>query len=337
VYSKRLTTFYALHKLRPGTTVRAEVDADGQFHSLSYLIGHDKSVSFTRSGEDIRVSEDQAHYEVVPVARSGIIRSSLFAAADDANMPDSVAIQMADIFGGDIDFNRDLRKDDHFSVVYEMMYRDGLPVRIGRVLAAEFVNKGKAFRAVFFATSDSGQGGYYAPDGKSLRKAFLRSPLAFSRVTSGFGRRMHPFLNTWRAHTGVDYAAPTGTAIRATGDGVVDFAGRKGGYGNVVILRHTGQNTTLYGHMNHFARGIHRGVRVAQGETIGAVGSTGWATGPHVHYEFRVAGVPRNPLTIALPAAVPVPAAQMAAFRAHAADLVAQLDLLSSTNVALLQ
>jgi murein DD-endopeptidase MepM/ murein hydrolase activator NlpD len=337
VYSKRLTTFYALHKLRPGTTVRAEVDADGQFHSLSYLIGHDKSVSFTRSGEDIRVSEDQAHYEVVPVARSGIIRSSLFAAADDANMPDSVAIQMADIFGGDIDFNRDLRKDDHFSVVYEMMYRDGLPVRIGRVLAAEFVNKGKAFRAVFFATSDSGQGGYYAPDGKSLRKAFLRSPLAFSRVTSRFGRRMHPFLNTWRAHTGVDYAAPTGTAIRATGDGVVDFAGRKGGYGNVVILRHAGQNSTLYGHMNHFARGIHRGVRVAQGETIGAVGSTGWATGPHVHYEFRVAGVPRNPLTIALPAAVPVPPAQMAAFRAHAVDLVAQLDLLSSTNVALLQ
>jgi murein DD-endopeptidase MepM/ murein hydrolase activator NlpD len=337
VYAKRLTTFYALHKLRPGTSVRAEVDADGRFQSLSYLIGRDKAVRFERSGEDIRVSEDEAHYAVVPVARAGIIRSSLFAATDDADMPDSVAIQMADIFGGDIDFNRDLRKDDHFSVVYEMMYRDGLPVRSGRVLAAEFVNKGKAFRAVFFATSNSGQGGYYAPDGKSLRKAFLRSPLAFSRVTSGFGRRMHPFLNTWRAHTGVDYAAPTGTAIRATGDGVVDFAGRKGGYGNVVILRHAGQNTTLYGHMNQFARGIHRGVRVAQGETIGAVGSTGWATGPHVHYEFRVAGVPRNPLTIALPAAVPVPRAQMAAFREHAADLVAQLDLLSGTNVALLQ
>jgi murein DD-endopeptidase MepM/ murein hydrolase activator NlpD len=337
VYAKRLTTFYAMHKLRPGTTVRAEVAADGQFHSLSYLIGRDKAVRFERSGEDIRVSEDEAHYAIVPVARAGIIRSSLFAATDDADMPDSVAIQMADIFGGDIDFNRDLRKDDHFSVVYEMMYRDGLPVRIGRVLAAEFVNKGKTFRAVFFATSDSGRGGYYAPDGKSLRKAFLRSPLAFSRVTSGFGRRMHPFLKTWRAHTGVDYAAPTGTAIRATGDGVVDFAGRKGGYGNVVILRHPGQNSTLYGHMSRFARGIHRGVRVAQGETIGAVGSTGWATGPHVHYEFRVAGVPRNPLTIALPAAVPVPPAQMAAFRADTADLVSQLDLLSSTNVALLQ
>jgi len=337
VYAKRLITFYALHKLRPGTTVRAEVEADGRFHSLSYLIGRDKSVRFERSGDDIRVSEDDAHYDVVPVARAGIIRSSLFAATDDADMPDSVAIQMADIFGGDIDFNRDLRKDDHFSVVYEMMYRDGLPVRIGRVLAAEFVNKGKAFRAVFFATSDSGQGGYYAPDGKSLRKAFLRSPLAFSRVTSGFGTRMHPFLKTWRAHTGVDYAAPTGTPIRATGDGVVDFAGIKGGYGNVVILRHVGQNSTLYGHMSQLARGIHRGVRVAQGETIGAVGSTGWATGPHVHYEFRIAGVPRNPLTIALPAAVPVPPARMAAFREHAVDLVAQLDLLSSTNVALLQ
>jgi len=337
VESKRLTTFYAMHRLRIGTMVRADVEPGGRFRSLSFLVGSDKEVRFEHSGDEIRVSEDKVHYEVVPLARSGIIRTSLFAAADDADMPDSIAIQMADIFGGDIDFHRDLRKEDHFSVVYEMLYRDGLPVRTGRVLAAEFVNKGKAFRAVFFAAADSGAGGYYAPDGSNLRKAFLRSPLEFSRVSSGFGTRRHPLFNNWRAHTGVDYAAPTGTRIRATGDGVVEFAGRKGGYGNAVILRHGGQNTTLYAHLNHFARGIRSGARVAQGETIGAVGSTGWATGPHVHYEFRVAGVPRNPLTIALPAARPVPAALMPAYRNHAAGLTAQLDLLASTNLALLQ
>jgi murein DD-endopeptidase MepM/ murein hydrolase activator NlpD len=337
VDSKRLTTFYAMHRLRPETMVRAEIEPSGRFRTLSFLVGSDKTVRFEHSGDDIRVFEEAVRYDIVTVARAGIIRSSLFGAADDADVPDSVAIQMADIFGGDIDFLRDLRKGDHFSVVFEMLYREGLPVRTGRVLAAEFVNKGKALRAVFFATSDSGQGGYYAPDGSSMRKAFLRSPLEFSRVSSRFGTRRHPLFNNWRAHTGVDYAAPTGTRIRATGDGVVEFVGRKGGYGNTVILRHGGQNTTLYGHLNHFARGLRRGARVAQGETIGAVGSTGWATGPHVHYEFRVGGVPRNPLTIALPAAHPVPAAQMAAFRGHAAEVVAQLDLLASTNLALLQ
>ncbi len=337
VEAKRLTTFYAMHRLRLGTMVRAEVEPGGRFRSLSFPIGRDKEVRFEHVGEDIRVAEQELHYEVVPVARAGIIQSSLFGAADAADVPDSVAIQMADIFGGDIDFHRDLRKGDHFSVVFELLLREGLPVGTGRVLAAEFVNKGKAFRAVFFATSDSGRGGYYAPDGSNMRKAFLRSPLEFSRVSSGFGSRRHPIFKSWRAHTGVDYAAPTGTRIRATGDGVVEFAGRKGGYGNTVILRHGGQNSTLYGHLNHFARGIRRGVRVAQGETIGAVGQTGWATGPHVHYEFRVGGVARNPLTIALPAARPVPAAQMAAFRSHAAELVAQLDLLARTNLALLQ
>ncbi len=337
VEAKRLTTFYAMHRLRLGTMVRAEVEPGGRFRSLSFPVGGDKEVRFEHVGEDIRVEEQALRYEVVAVARAGIIQSSLFGAADAADVPDSVAIQMADIFGGDIDFHRDLRKGDHFSVVFELRLREGLPVGTGRVLAAEFVNKGKAFRAVFFATSDSGRGGYYAPDGSNMRKAFLRSPLEFSRVSSGFGGRRHPIFKSWRAHTGVDYAAPTGTRIRATGDGVVEFAGRKGGYGNTVILRHGGQNSTLYAHLNHFARGIRRGVRVAQGETIGAVGQTGWATGPHVHYEFRVGGVARNPLTIALPAARPVPAAQMDAFRNHAAELVPQLDLLARTNLALLQ
>ena len=336
--AKRLTTFHALHRLRRGAMVRAEVDANGRLRGLSYLETRRKAVSFERHEEEFRVTQGEAEYDVIPVAKSGVIRSSLFGAADASDIPDRVAIQLADIFGGDIDFHRDLRKGDRFSVVYEMMYHRGRPVRAGRVLATEFVNKGKALRAVYFAASDSGKGGgYYAPDGKSLRKAFLRSPLEFSRVTSRFGMRRHPIHSSWRAHKGVDYAAPIGTRVRAVGDGIVDFAGRKGGYGKVVILRHRGQNTTLYAHLNSFARGIHRGARVTQGETIAAVGRTGWATGPHVHYEFRVAGQARNPLTIALPAAVPVAAAQMAAFRTRAAELVGPLDLLASTNVAVNQ
>lgn len=333
----RLTTFYALRRMRPGSTVRAEVDTDGRLLGLSYLEHRKKAVSFERDDELFRVSEEKAQYDIVPTAKSGVIRSSLFAAADASDIPDNVAIQLADIFGGDIDFHRDLRKGDRFSVVYEMMYRDGRPVRAGRVLATEFVNKGKALRAVYFAASDRGTGGYYAPDGTSLRKAFLRSPLKFSRVSSRFGMRRHPIKRAWRAHKGVDYAAPIGTRVRAVGDGTVEFAGRKGGYGKVVILRHQRTYTTLYAHLNSFSRGIRKGARVAQGETIAAVGRTGWATGPHVHYEFRVAGRARNPLTIALPAAVPVPAAQMAAFRTRAAELVGPLDLLASTNVALNQ
>jgi murein DD-endopeptidase MepM/ murein hydrolase activator NlpD len=201
-------------------------------------------------------------------------------------------------------------------------------VRAGRLLAAEFVNQGRPLRAVRFGTS------YYAPDGHNLRKAFLRAPLEFSRVSSGFGMRLHPIQSIWKKHKGIDYAAPTGTRVRAVGDGVVEFAGVKGGYGNVVILRHNGQYSTLYAHLSRIA--VRRGARVAQNDTIGFVGQTGWATGPHLHYEFRVAGEARNPLASALPAALPLPAAQLAAFRAEAEPLIARLDLAANANLALL-
>ena len=230
--------------------------------------------------------------------KSGVIRSSLFAATDDASIPDSIAMQLGDVFSGDIDFHRDLRKGDRFSVIYELHYLGGRPVRAGRVLAAEFTNNGKTFRAVHFGN------GYYAPDGKNLRKAFMRSPLEFSRVSSGFGMRRHPIAQAWRKHEGIDYAAPTGTRVRAVGDGVVEHAGAKGGYGNVVILRHHGQYATVYAHLSRIS--VRKGARVAQNDTIGAVGQTGWATGPHLHYEFRVAGQARNPFSIAMPAANPV-------------------------------
>ncbi len=325
-----------LWQLRTGYTVTAQVDAEGVLLGLSYLSGRDNLVRVERDGERFLAAEESAPLETHVAMKAGVIRSSLFAASDTAGIPDSVAIQLADVFGGDIDFHRDLRKGDRFSVVYEQHYVGGRPVHTGRVLAAEFLNQGKRLRAVYF-DNDNGKGGYYAPDGKSLRKAFLRSPLEFSRVSSGFGMRRHPFMKDWRAHQGVDYAAPSGTRVRSVGDGVVEFAGNKGGYGKVVILRHQGQYSTVYAHLSRFASGLHRGTRVLQGEAIGYVGSTGWATGPHLHYEFRIGGVARNPLAITLPAALPVPKQEMAAFREQAEPLDAQLELLADTNLALLE
>ncbi len=325
-----------LRTLRTGMTVVAEVTAEGALQSLSYILGKDTMVTVSRAAEGFTASESRAEFQAHTTLKSGTIRSSLFAAADAAGLPDSIATQIAEIFAGDIDFHRDLRKNDRFSVVYEMLYLDGRAARAGRVLAAEFVNAGKAHRAVWFAGAD-GKGGYYAPDGKNLRKAFLRSPIEFSRVSSGFGLRMHPIMQIWRAHKGVDYAAPTGTRVRAVSDGVVDFAARQGGYGNMVVIKHQGQYSTAYAHLSGFAQGLRKGARVSQGDVIGYVGQTGWATGPHLHYEFRVAGEARNPLAVALPAALPIAASEMAAFRAEATPLAGKLELLATSNLAALE
>ena len=329
-----------LRLLRPGTTVTAEVRPDGMLVLLSFLAPRDVLVRFERAGASLAASKSLAALITRQETKSAEIRSSMFAATDAAGIPDSVAMQLADIFGGDIDFGRDLRRGDRLAVVYEMHTLEGRPVRAGRVLAAGFVNQGRTLHAIWFAAADTGgrrAGGYYAPNGKNLRKAFLRSPLEFSRVSSGFGMRKHPFLRTWRAHQGVDFAAPAGTRVRAAGNGVVAFAGRQGGYGNVVILRHGGSNTTLYAHLKGFAPGIRKGARVAQGGTVGFVGQTGWATGPHLHYEFRVGGAARDPLRMALPAALPVPSADLPFFRAQGAPLLAQLDFLSGTRIALFE
>jgi murein DD-endopeptidase MepM/ murein hydrolase activator NlpD len=325
----RLVRTRALQALRPGSHVRAEVSAQGLPLSISFLTGRDTLVTIAPEGEGYRASEALAALETRVTMKSSVIRSSLFAATDAAGIPDSVAMQLADVFAGDVDFYRDLRKGDRFSVVYELHHLGGRPVRAGRLLAAEFVTHGKALRTVHFGSS------YYTPEGKNLRKAFLRSPLEFSRVSSGFGMRTHPIHGAWRAHKGIDYAAPTGTRVRAVGDGIVEHAGVKGGYGNVVILRHNGQYTTVYAHLSRI--GVRRGARVAQNDTIGSVGQTGWATGPHLHYEFRVAGEARNPFSIAMPAAHPVPGEQLGAFRAYAQPLVTRLDLLANGNLALLE
>ncbi len=326
----------SLQLLRPGTTVQARTADDGSLMALRYITDKGRLIGFEKAGGEFRTVEQQLSLAPQQQMKSGEIRSSLFAATDAAGLSDNVAIQLADIFAGDVDFHRDLRRGDKFTVIYEMFYHEGRAIKSGRVLAAEFINQGKSYRAVWFADSE-GKGGYYTPEGKNLRKAFLRSPLEFSRISSGFAMRFHPILQQWRAHKGVDYAAPTGTNVKATADGVVESIGRQGGYGNFIVVKHQGGFSTSYGHLSRFVAGLRKGARVHQGDVIGHVGQTGWATGPHLHYEFRVNDQVRNPLTVALPAALPITAQQLAAFNRVSTPIAAELNLLKNTNLALLE
>jgi murein DD-endopeptidase MepM/ murein hydrolase activator NlpD len=250
----------------------------------------------------------------------------LFEAGLKAGISDAVTMDMAGIFQWDIDFIQDVRLGDEFTVIYEELWRDGVKLRNGEIVAAEFINQGKSYRAARYRDGD-GRASYFTPEGRSVRRAFIRAPVDFTRISSNFNpNRRHPVLNTIRAHRGVDYAAPTGTPIRAAGDGKVIFRGVQGGYGNAVVLQHGGNITTLYGHMSRFGN-ARVGARVRQGDVIGYVGKSGLATGPHLHYEYRVNGTHRNPRTVPLPPADPVPAHQQDDFRATTATLWRQLDL----------
>jgi murein DD-endopeptidase MepM/ murein hydrolase activator NlpD len=291
---------------RAGRSVTAEVDANNALLQLTARWTPDDSANFQRLVIQRVNGQLSSVVETAPLMAntrlaSGTIKSSLFAATDESRIPDAVAVQLAEIFSGDIDFIRALRKGDRFSVVYESLEADGEPLRAGRVLSADFVNNGKMYSALWFqeknAANMTNKGQYYTLDGNSLRKAFLTSPLEFSRVTSGFGGRMHPIARQFRMHNGVDYAAPTGTPIRSVGDGVVDFAGVQRVYGNVVEIKHRDGKSTLYAHMNSIA--VRKGQSIAQGQNIGTVGSTGWSTGPHLHFEFRVNGIHHDPMTLA--------------------------------------
>lgn len=326
----------SFHQLRPGRIVSAVVGENGELQSLRYAWTENRLFAVQRNDLRFHVTESAIAPQMRVQMKSAEIKSSLFAATDGADVPDNVAVQLAEIFGGDIDFHRDLRRGDRFTVVYEILESGGEFLRSGRVLAAEFVNHNKPYRAIYFEDA-AHHGGYYGPDGKNLRKAFLRSPLEFSRISSGFSSsRFHPILQEWRAHKGVDYAAPTGTRVRATADGVVEFAGNQGGYGRVIVLRHQGKYSTCYGHLSGFAHGIRAGTRISQGEIIGYVGATGLATGPHLHYEFRIAGKQANPLSVALPTALPLNGVTLGQFRNIAAPMVSRLDLLRNTNLALI-
>ena len=324
-------------QMGPGKTVTARLTRDGTLQSLVFPLNGGNNEALFVDRDDSGVLKIQSHalpMDTQVVMKSAVINHSLFGATDAAGIPDSVATQLADIFGGDIDFHRDIRKGDRFSVIYESVNYLGRMVRTGRILAAEFVNDGHIYRAVWFEGSD-GQSGYYTAEGKNIRKNFLRSPLEFSRVTSGFSNaRFHPVLKEVRAHRGIDFGAPIGTRVKATGDGVVEFAGRQGGYGNLIILRHQTQYQTVYGHLSGFASGLHKGSRVSQGDVIGFVGTTGMSTGPHLHYEFRVDGVHRNPLAMVLPAAPPLAASQMARFRDSTQAVLARIDQIRELNLA---
>ena len=332
----RIKAERSLQLLRPGTTVQSRTADDGTLLALRFITEKGRLVSFDKNGTEFKAIEQQLSLVPQQQMKSGEIRSSLFAATDAAGLSDNVAVQLADVFAGDIDFHRDLRRGDKFTVIYETFYHEGRAIKSGRLLAAEFINQGKSYRAIWFQDAE-GNGAYYTPEGKNLRKAFLRSPLEFSRISSGFEMRFHPILQQWRWHKGVDYAAPVGTHVKATADGTVEFVGSQSGYGNVIMLRHQGGFSTYYAHLSSFAEGLRKGGRVHQGDMIGHVGQTGWATGPHLHYEFRVNNEVRNPLTVALPAALPIPAQQWAAFSNVSAPLAAELTLLKNTNLALLE
>jgi murein DD-endopeptidase MepM/ murein hydrolase activator NlpD len=300
-------------KLVPGRIIQAETNADGGLRTMRYFYSAEKVLEVKRTDSGFEARDRALAATPRVTHRSGTIRSSLFAATDSAGIPDAMAMQIARIFSTDIDFHQDLRKGDTFTVVYEMLYESGELIAPGRILAAEFVNQGQTYHAVLFR-DEEGNDAYYSPDGTNRAKSFLRSPVEFSRVSSGFGARFHPIFKNWRAHTGVDFAAPKGTRVLSAAEGTVIFAGWKNGYGNAVEIKHGGAITTLYGHLSGFASNIRSGTRVRQGDVVGYVGATGWATGPHLHYEFKIAGVHQNPMRVALPKATPVPPAMRADF-----------------------
>jgi murein DD-endopeptidase MepM/ murein hydrolase activator NlpD len=340
-----IRTDYQARKLlagRGGKMVQARTSADGTLQELvarypsempEQATTHFSRVTVLRGeGGRLASASGQARYGAQPRLASGTIRNTLFAATDESGIPDAVAAQLADLFSTDIDFHRELRKGDTFSIVYESLTADGEPVvwneGAGRVLAAEFVNNGRAHHAVWFAQNET-RGAYFDVDGKSKRRVFLASPMEFSRITSGFAVRFHPLMQKWRAHLGVDYGAPTGTSVRVVGDGVVEFAGWQNGYGNVVMVNHGNAKTTLYAHLSR--KDVKVGQRVQQGQRLGAVGMTGWSTGPHLHFEFRVSGQHQDPLRVAKSSeTVPLDAASRPRFAELVRTVQAKLDVAES-------
>jgi murein DD-endopeptidase MepM/ murein hydrolase activator NlpD len=315
---------------RTGRMVSAETTDDHRLLRLAVRWVPDDSGNFRRlvverTGDKFTSRIETAKLTTSSRLAGGVINSSLFAATDASNIPDAVAVQLAELFSGDIDFRRSLRKGDRFSVVYETLEADGEPLSSGRVLSAEFINGGKTHQAIWFQEPGAAKGSYYALNGDSMRRAYLSSPVEFSRVSSGFKMRMHPILKTWRAHLGTDFAAATGTTVRTVGDGVVEFAGVQNGFGNVVFVKHRNQHVTVYAHLSRID--VRQGQSVEQGQTLGAVGATGWATGPHLHFEFRVNGVHQDPETIVAQsdAAAPVSPASRPAFERLAANMRVQL------------
>ena len=327
-----------LKKIHPGEKIHLHKNDDGMLLGLHYDISLEESLLVERKNDQLESTLIEHNIERRPHHTTGKIEDSLFLAAQDAGMSDNLTMELAGIFGWDIDFVLDIRKDDSFSVIYEEVYKNGIKIKEGNILAAEFINRGKSYKAVRYQNPKTKQTGYYTEDGKNMRKAFLRSPVKFSYISSKFSRkRYHPVLHKYRSHKGIDYAARRGTPIRSSGDGKIVYRGRKGGYGKVVIVQHGSRYSTLYAHLNNYNRKARWGSKVKQGQVIGYVGSTGLATGPHLHYEFRVNGVHRNPLTVRFPSAKPIHKKQLESFKLHTATLFDQLDVINRNQLALNQ
>ena len=333
----------SIYKLYPGRVIRAALDHEGRMVSLRYdhtpgvrhegkFLSRWLEITPNDDGGFTAVEHEKAADTQIRVAE-GEISTSLFGATDAAGIPDHITFQMVEILSSKIDFMKDLRKGDRFRIVYETYSHDGREVGAGRVLALEFLNKDKAYDAVWFAP-ESSSGGYYDFDGRSLKGAFLRNALKFTRISSTFGGRRHPVHGGWRQHKGVDYAAPSGTPIHATADGVIKFAGWQRGYGTTIIIEHHNGISTLYAHQKGFAKGIKKGTRVSQGDHIGYVGSTGWSTGPHLHYEFRVNNKPVDPLSIDLPVARTLEPAERKQFEVVMAQYRDHIQLLRGPSIS---
>lgn len=337
-FIKKDKVAHGVMQLTTGKRVQAQTDDEGNLQWLQATVvdGKDmpvKNITITRKGDSFVATEEAAKLERRIEMHARTISSTLYAATDSsddgAKLPDSIVKQIIEMFSTSIDFRGDLKRGDHFNVVYETFWQNGEFVRAGRILAGEFTNHGTTYQSVWFEDPQSKQGGgYFSFDGKSLKKAFLKSPVEFSRISSGFAMRVHPISGQWKQHKGIDFPAPTGTPIRASGDGVVDFAGVQNGYGNFVVLKHWNNYTTAYAHMSRFAAGLKKGMKVSQGDVIGYVGTTGWSTGAHLHYEFRVAGEAKDPSKLNVQAQAPLTAAELARFRTYAADMSHRFALL---------
>lgn len=323
----------ALGNLQPGQTFRFMLDEENILQKLVYEHSKRESLHIVRDEGGFRAIPVELYMEKEVNFKSATIKSSLFESGMEAGLSDNLIMEMVGIFGWDVDFAMDIREGDKFNLLYEEHYLDGEKISEGPIIAAEFTNQGQTYQAIRY-TDERGRSRYYTPKGLSMRKAFIRTPVDFRRISSRFGRRHHPILNRMRLHKGVDYSAPRGTPIKAAGDGRVIFRGRKGGYGRTIIIQHGGKYSTLYAHMSRYRRGVYNGKKVRQGQTIGYVGSSGRATGPHLHYEFRISGKHRNPLTVRLPNAAPIHKKYTEDFSYHSQKILAQLQTQKETLLA---
>ena len=326
-----------LADIRPGQTLNFRINSNNELTRLRYVRDRLNHLFFQKTDNGYIAEEIVFEPQIRTAYVEGKINNSLFIASQRAGLTDRLTMELADIFGWDIDFALDIRAGDRFNVVYEERYllndgKDNEKLGNGNILAATFINKGRSYTAIRY-TDSKGSSSYYTPDGKSMKKAFLRTPVDFTRISSRFNpNRQHPIHKTRRPHRGVDYAAPTGTPIKASGDGRIQFSGWQNGYGNVVFIEHPNNIVTVYAHQSRLNKRFKKGARVNQGDIIGYVGSTGWSTGPHLHYEFRVNGTHKDPVKIKLPDARPVPKAEMARFKQHRTSILAQLEQHQKTH-----